>query len=98
MNEDETYRELDDAISAHVKASGNEDVFTTGWILVVSASSVQHQIGEQDGYVTYTSEGLPHHTQVGLLTIANDDKKNLGLIATLDSLLALRQQQEEDDE
>jgi hypothetical protein len=98
MNEDETYRVLDDAITAHVKASGSEDVFTTGWILVVSASSVQHQIGEQDGYVTYTSEGLPHHTQVGLLTIAKDDKKNLGLLATLDSLMSLRYEDEEDED
>lgn len=83
MSEKETFNKLDDAIRAHVKESSGDDVITTGWVLVASASSLAYDSNGEDGYVTFASPGLPHHSQVGLLTIANDDKKNMALLASI---------------
>jgi hypothetical protein len=79
----ETFRALENALDAHIKNTNEPGSFATGWLIVSSISSPSHDIGSTDGYITYTSDGLPHHAQIGLLTLALDDKKNMGILSTL---------------
>jgi len=90
-----TFNALESAIDAHVKNTSPDGTFVTGWHMVCSLSSPDHDIGSSDGYVTYTSDGLPHHAQVGLLKMALDDKANLGFMAMV---TALMNQEDEEDE
>jgi hypothetical protein len=94
----ETFRALENAIDAHIKNTNEEGIFPTGWLIVSSVSSPEHDIGATDGYITYTSDGLPHHAQIGLLTLALDDKKNMGILSTLAQQIALGFDEEEWDE
>lgn len=79
-------KNIDTAIDEYVKA-GSEGGFTTGWILVASLSSPTHDIGTTDGYVTVSSDGLPHHAQLGLLKMALDDKAAQAMLASMSSVL-----------
>lgn len=66
---------IEQAIDEYVKAGGDGREFVTGWILVGAvASSSLDNIGH-NGYITITSEGLPHHAQLGLLQVAQQDKQ-----------------------
>lgn len=77
---------IENAIDEYLKAS-NDGTFATGWVLIVSMSSPSFSESEGDGYVTIASEGLPHHVQVGLMNVALEDKRTLGLISTVQSYL-----------
>lgn len=88
-------KNIDKAIDEYVKA-GSEGGFTTGWILVASLSSPTHDIGTTDGYVTVSSDGLPHHAQLGLLKMAMDDKAAQAMLASMASMMG--QYDDEDDE
>lgn len=79
-------KNIEEALDAYIK-DGMKDAFVTGWILVASVSSPSHDIGESDGYVTVTSEGLPHHAQVGLLQVAQNDKQSMSVLASLGGML-----------
>jgi len=78
---------IDNALDEYIKTSGGEDSFVTGWILVASISSPSHDSGLSDGYVTVTSDGLPHHVQLGLLQVAQQDKQSIAMVASMASLL-----------
>jgi hypothetical protein len=81
---DNTQHDLDDAITAHIKnGSDVENLFVTGWTLVASVSSSEIDTGSQDGYVMINSEGLAHHTVIGLLTVALQDRNNMSMINML---------------
>lgn len=68
-------KDIEKAIDNYVKAGGDGREFVTGWILVGAvASSSLDNIGH-NGYITVTSEGLPHHAQLGLLQVAQQDKQ-----------------------
>lgn len=68
-------KDIEKAIDDYVKAGGDGREFVTGWILVGAvASSSLDNIGH-NGYITVTSEGLPHHAQLGLLAVAQQDKQ-----------------------
>ena len=79
--------EIDKAIDKYVKES-MDGAFPTGWILVASVSSVAHDSYMSDGYTTITSDGLPHHVQLGLLQVAQFDKQSMSMIASMGSLMA----------
>lgn len=85
---------IDNALDEYIKNNGGEDSFVTGWIMVASISSPTHDSGLTDGYVTVTSDGLPHHVQLGLLQVAQQDKQSIALVASMASLLG----SDEDDE
>jgi hypothetical protein len=71
---------LDQAISEFLTTSVNSGDVLTGWVLT---GSVKHpQMFSSDGYFTQSSSGLPYHSQLGLLTAALEEKKNLVLINT----------------
>ncbi len=78
---------IDKAVDEYIKANGGEDTFVTGWMLIVSMSSPSHDSGLTDGYATITSDGLPHHVQLGLLTVAQQDKQSVAMVASMASML-----------
>jgi hypothetical protein len=85
----ETFRALDKAVDEHVKNTNEDGVFVTGWLIVASLSSPSHDIGSSDGYITYTSDGMPHHSQIGLLNIALDDRRNVSMLSTISVAMGL---------
>jgi len=78
---------IEKSIDDYLKAGGDGASFATGWVLVVSMSSPAYSQDDGDGYVTIASDGLPHHVQVGLMSVAIEDKRNIGLISTVRSYL-----------
>lgn len=86
---------IDKAVDEYIKGNGGEDSFVTGWIMVASISSPTHDSGLTDGYVTVTSDGLPHHVQLGLLQVAQQDKQSIAMVASMASLLGA---DDEDDD
>ena len=71
---------LDDTIGEVVQ-QGDPGAIVTGWVISVS---VKHQnMPKGDGYIYLHSEALPHHSQIGLLQTALDDKSNTILVYTL---------------
>jgi hypothetical protein len=80
-----TLNQIDDAVTNHVKTNRTKSSIVTGWIVIASISDIENS--ERDGYIMQASPSLPHHTQVGLLNMALDDKKNLGVIATIRSMM-----------
>ena len=78
---DNTQHVLDDAISEHIKnGSDIENLFVTGWTLVASVSSSDIDSSSHDGYVMINSEGLAHHSIVGLLTVSLQDRGNMSMM------------------
>ena len=71
---------LDDAIADYVRATGDDGAILTGWVL---SGSVQHpSVPGSDGYFTDNSQGLPYHSQLGLLMTSIQEKKNTVLVNT----------------
>lgn len=100
MSQKETHKSLEEAIDAHIKQTHGDvsGVFVTGWVVVASLSSPDHDQTSSDGYVTYTSNGLQHHSTLGLLEVAREERKTVGLMSTIGSFLEISQEDEEDNE
>lgn len=101
MTEDKPdIKNIETAIDNYIKAGGDGREFVTGWILVGAvASSSLDNIGH-NGYITITSEGLPHHAQLGLLAVAQQDKQagaNLSAFYALSESLSDEDWEEEED-
>ena len=80
-----TVNAIDDAISKHIKNNRTRTSIVTGWIVIASVSDIENE--DRDGYIMQASERLPHHTQLGLLNMALEDKKNMSMIATIKGLM-----------
>jgi hypothetical protein len=80
-----TLNGIDDAINVHVKSNRSKSSIVTGWIMIASVSDVEN--ADRDGYIMQSSSSLPHHTQVGLLNMALDDKRNIGILSTIRSFM-----------
>lgn len=80
-----TLNGIDDAIGIHVKTNRTRSSIVTGWIVIASVSDAEN--AERDGYIMQSSSSLPHHTQVGLLNMALDDKRNLSILSTIRSFM-----------
>lgn len=80
-----TLNGIDQAINTHVKNNRTKGSIVTGWIVIASVSDVES--ADRDGYIMQSSQSLPHHTQLGLLSMALDDKRNLGIISTLRAMM-----------
>lgn len=76
---------IEEAINVHIKEQKGKSSIVTGWVVVASVSDAN--VPGSDGYVLQSSEALSHHGQVGLLQTAVDDKRNLGLLATIKSVM-----------
>ena len=80
-----TLNGIDDAITNHIKSNRTRTSIVTGWIVIASVSDIENE--DRDGYIMQASERLPHHTQLGLLNMALEDKKNMSMIATIKGLM-----------
>ena len=98
-DEEPDVKHIEMAIDNYVKAGGDGRECVTGWILVGAvASSSLDNIGH-NGYITITSEGLPHHAQLGLLAVAQQDKQagaNLSAFYALSESLSDEDWEEDD--
>jgi hypothetical protein len=81
----DTVNGIEDAINNHVKINRSKSSIVTGWVMIASISDAEN--ADRDGYILQSSPSMPHHTQVGLLNLALEDKKNLGIIATLRAMM-----------
>ena len=80
MKDQKAELSLDDAIGDVVQ-QGDPGAIVTGWVINVS---VKHQnMPKGDGYIYLHSEALPHHSQIGLLHTALEDKSHTILVNTL---------------
>ena len=57
---------MDDAVTQYIKSQYGDSLMTTGWVLVVSTAEGALK-GAPNGFVMIHNEGLPQHTQLGLL-------------------------------
>lgn len=57
---------MDDAVTQFIKGKFGDSMMTTGWLLVVSTAEGA-VAGAPNGFVMVHNEGLPQHTQLGLL-------------------------------
>lgn len=80
-----TLNAIDNAINTHVKTNRTKGSIVTGWIVIASVSDAEN--ADRDGYIMQSSQSLPHHTQVGLLSMALDDKRNIGIVSTLRGMM-----------
>ena len=80
-----TLNAIDQSISDHIKSNRTRTSIVTGWIVIASVSDIENE--DRDGYIMQASERLPHHTQLGLLNMALEDKKNMSMIATIKGLM-----------
>ncbi len=80
MHSNQPIEQLDDAIGEFVKANSDGAEFVTGWVLSVSVKNAS--LPRSDGYLSHHSEGLPYHSQVGLLRVALEEMQNTVLINT----------------
>lgn len=67
-------KELEEQIEKYIRANADGVEIVTGWVLSVSAK--HPRLSGSDGYIVEHSEGLPYHSQLGLLVSAIDEKKN----------------------
>ena len=64
---------FDEAVSDFINEE-TEGLMVTGWIL---SAVVKHPSNPRmDGYIVEHSEGMPYHSQLGLLSASLDEKKN----------------------
>jgi hypothetical protein len=80
MTDKEALQKLDEAINEFVTGYADKGAILTGWVL--TGSTKHPQMLSSDGYLTQHSQALPYHSQIGLLTAALEEKKNLVLINT----------------
>ena len=79
MSQKETEVLLDDAIGELVQ-EGDPGAIVTGWVLSISVKHPTMPRG--DGYISLNSEGLPYHSQIGLLHAALEEKNKQILVNT----------------
>lgn len=65
--------EFDQAVSDYVGRIG-DDLIVTGWVLSAVVKNTDRM--SADGYIVEHSEGLPYHSQLGLLAASSDELKN----------------------
>lgn len=78
MNNTDAKKVFDQAVSEYVaNAQGHEGEMVTGWVLSLT---VKHpNFGNGDGYIVENSDGMPYHSQIGLLHAALNEKTNVVL-------------------
>ena len=76
-------KNLDESINDYIRKGNKNAPLVTGWVVVASLAPPSGNTGTVDSYVTIASDGLPIHSQVGLLEVSLADVKNLGLISLI---------------
>lgn len=91
-------KSIETAINDYVRSEMKGATFQTGWILCVSLAPPSGDNGVVDSYMTISSEGLPAHTQLGLLQIAEWDMRNMSLMGAMGRTIGMIFEEEEDEE
>jgi hypothetical protein len=76
-------KSIEKAINDYVRSETKGTTFQTGWILCVSLAPQGGDDSGVDSYITVSSEGLPAHTQMGLLQVAEMDLRNLSFLGAM---------------
>jgi hypothetical protein len=74
---------IDKALSDYIRRETEGKSFPTGWVLVASLAPPNGDTGRSDSYITLSSDGLPVHTQMGLMELAQADMKNLSMLSII---------------
>lgn len=74
---------IDRALNDYVRKETEGKSFVTGWVLVASLAPPNGDTGRSDSYLTLSSEGLPAHTQMGLMELAQSDMKNISMLSLI---------------
>lgn len=91
-------KELESAINNYVKSQTKNETFPTGWVVVASLAPMEGSNGA-DSYLTMTSDGLPLHSQIGLMQVAQNDTRNAMMISLVSGIVgAVLDDDGEDDE
>lgn len=80
-------KNIERSINEYVRMETGGKSFPTGWVVVASLAPPGGDTGRGDSYLTLSSEGLPVHTMMGLLELAQTDSKNMSLISMIDLFL-----------
>lgn len=65
--------DIEKVIEEYVREKSNDNMlFSTGWVAVVSLSSPTYDGSGQDTYITIRSDGMPHHSMLGLFEVGRD--------------------------
>jgi hypothetical protein len=80
-------KNIEKSINDYVRMETGGKSFPTGWVLVASLAPPNGKTGSADSYLTLSSEGLPVHTQLGLLELAQTDVKNMSLLGLIDVIM-----------
>ena len=91
-------KSIETAINDYVRSETKGATFQTGWILCVSLAPPTGDNNVSDSYMSVSSEGLPAHTQLGLLKIAEWDMRNMSMLGSLASSMGIILGRDDDEE
>lgn len=74
---------IDRALNDYVRKETNGKSFATGWVIVASLAPPSGDTGQSDSYLTLSSDGLPVHTMMGLMELAQADARNMSMLSML---------------
>ena len=78
-------RNIEKSINDYVRMETSGKSFPTGWVLVASLAPPGGDVGAGDSYLTLSSDGLPVHTMMGLLELAQTDTRNISMLSIISS-------------
>lgn len=76
-------RTIEKAINDYVRKETDGKSFPTGWVIVASLAPPSGNTGLSDTYLTLSSDGLPVHTMMGLMELAQSDIRNMSMLSLL---------------
>jgi hypothetical protein len=65
---------FDQAVQEYIKTEATDKDIVTGWVIGVVVKHPDMPNG--DGYIVENSDGMPYHSQIGLITSILDEKRN----------------------
>ena len=74
---------IDKALNDYVRKETGGKSFPTGWVVVASLAPPSGDTGQSDSYLTLSSDGLPAHTMMGLMELAQTDARNMSMLSIL---------------
>ena len=74
---------IDRALNDYVRKETSGKSFPTGWVVVASLAPPNGDTGNADSYLTLSSDGMPTHTMMGLLELAQTDARNMSMLSSI---------------
>jgi hypothetical protein len=76
-------KSIEKALHDYVTKETGGKSFPTGWVLVASLAPPSGDTGRGDSYLTLSSDGLPVHTMMGLMELAQNDARNVSMLSVI---------------